>query len=171
METFLSENAFISIITAAVEAYPQETLGVLIGLRGPRAIWVQYAIVYQTAERDKMEVMAHPIRTRRTNHFLKKITHLELVGDFHSHTKVPIDKASSIQLSRTDKQSMPQKNLGIIIAITKDKVQRNWRHLPKGSLKGCVLPYSLKIASWFKSGRDEYEISKIQCPFALGLGL
>ena len=171
METFLSEKAFISMVTAAVEAYPEETLGVLIGLRGPRAIWVQYAIVYQTAERDKMEVTAHPIRTRRTNRFLKKITHLELVGDFHSHTKVPIDKKYSIRLSRTDKRSMSQKNLGMVIAINKDKVQRSWRHLPKGSLKGCVFPYSLKIASWFKSGRDKYEISRIECPFALGLGL
>jgi proteasome lid subunit RPN8/RPN11 len=171
LETFLSENAFVSMVTAAVETYPQETLGVLIGLRGPRAIWVQYAIAYQTAERAKMEVTAHPIRTRRTNRFLEKITHLELVGDFHSHTKVPIDKASSIQPSQTDKESMSQKNLGIIIAINKDKVQRNWRHLPKGSLKGGVFPYSLKIASWFKSGRDQYEISRIECPFALGLGL
>lgn len=170
METFLSENAFVSMVTAAVEAYPQETLGVLIGLRGPRAIWVQYAIVYQTAERDKMEVAAHPIRSRRTNRFLEKITRLEL-GDFHSHTKVPIGKVSSVQLSLTDRESMSLKNLGIIIAIDKDKLKRNWRHLPKGSLKGCVFPYSLKITSWFKSRRDDYKLSRIECPFALGLGL
>lgn len=42
------------------------------------AIWVQYAIVYQTAERGKMEVAAHPIRTRRTNRFLEKMTNLKL---------------------------------------------------------------------------------------------
>ena len=171
METFLSENAFISMVTAAVEAYPQETLGVLIGLRGPRAIWVQHAVAYQTAEREKMEVRAHPIRSLRTNHFLQKITRLELVGDFHSHTKVPIDKASSIRLSRKDKESMLQKNLGIVIAINKDKEVRNWEHLSKGSLKGCVLPYSLKIASWFKLRRDKCKLSRIECPFALGLGL
>ena len=68
-----------------------------------------------------MEVTAHPIRTRRTDRFLKRITHLGLVGDFHSHTKVPIDKASSIRLSRKDKESMSMKNLGIVIAINKDK--------------------------------------------------
>lgn len=171
MQTFLSQNAFVSMVTAAVEAYPQETLGVLIGLRGPHGIWVQYAIVYQTAERGKIEVTAHPIRYLRTNRFLKKITHLKLVGDFHSHTKVPIDKAFSIRLSKKDKESMSRKNLGIVIAINKDKVERNWKHLPKGSLKGCVLPYSLKIAAWFKSHQDEYKLSRIECPFALGLGL
>lgn len=158
------------MVTAAVEAYPEETLGVLIGLRGRSAIWVQYAIVYQTADRDKMEVTAHPIRARRTNRFLGRMTRLELVGDFHSHTRVPIDKASSIQLSRADKESMSLKNLGIVIAVSKDKEERKWKHLPNGSLKGCVFPYSLKIASWFKSGANKYEVSRIECPFALGLG-
>ena len=33
---WLSENAFISMVSAAVEAYDHETLGVLLGLREPR---------------------------------------------------------------------------------------------------------------------------------------
>lgn len=172
METFLNENAFISMITASVEAYPEETLGILVGLRGRRAIWVQYAIVYQTAEREKMEVMSHPIRARRTNRFLEKMTNLEIVGDFHSHTKVSIDEVRGIRLSRTDKKSMSIKNLGIVVAINRDKERRKkWKRLPKGSLKGCVFPYSLKIVSYFKAQKDQYQISRIECPFALGLGL
>ena len=171
METFLSQNAFISMVTAAVEAYPEETLGILMGLRGRNAIWVQYAVVYQTAEREKMEVKAHPIRALRTNRFLENMTKLEMAGDFHSHTKVQIDGITGIRLSRADKNSMAVKDLGIVIAINKDTKTRKWRHLPKGSLKGGVFPYSLKIVSYFKAKKTKYEISKIECPFALGLGL
>lgn len=158
------------MVTAAVEAYPQETLGVLIGLRTAERILIQYAVAYQTARRTRHEVEAHPKRSQRMDHFLEKVTRLEVVGDFHSHPQVPVDKISSIRLSKTDKKSMGRERLEIIIAIDRDAKKRQWKHLPKGSLKGCVFPYSLKIASWFKTTNNEFEIAQVHCPFALGLG-
>jgi len=177
LETFLTENAFISMVTAAVETFPDETIGVLIGLQTIDRILVQYAIAYQTAERSKDKVQVSHKRSQRTDLFLQKVTRLEVVGDFHSHPQVPtdenyvpIDKARSIQLSPTDKHSMMERNIEIVIAIERDEKQREWKHLPKGSLKGCVFPYSLKIASWYKTKKEEFKIAKIHCPFALGLG-
>jgi len=158
------------MVTAAVEAYPQETLGVLIGLRTAAKILIQYAVAYQTAKRARHKVEAHLKRSQRTNHFLQEVTHLEVVGDFHSHPEVSVDKISSAMLSKTDKDSIVVKHLGMVVAIDKDAKKREWKHLPKGSLKGCVFPYSLKITSWFKMKGDKIEIAKIHCPFALGLG-
>lgn len=168
--TFIGENAFISMVTAAVEAYPEETLGVLIGLRTAERIWVQYAVAYQTAHRSRDEVYPHPKRSSRTDLFLKKVTLLEVVGDFHSHPETSIDQVRSVQLSEPDKNSMSAGNLGIVIAIDKDSKKREWKHLAKGSLKGCVHPYSIKITSWYKTDGNSYRIANIQCPFALGLG-
>lgn len=102
----MNENAFISMVTATVETYPEETLGVLIGLRTARRILVQYAIAYQTAKRSRNEVQPHPKRSRRMDNFLEKVTCLEVVGDFHSHPEVPVDKTSSIRLSEPDENSM-----------------------------------------------------------------
>jgi len=158
------------MVTAAVETYPDETLGVLIGLRTAERILVQYAVAYQTARRSRDEVQVHPKRSQRTDQFLEKVTHLEVVGDFHSHPEVPVDKTSSIRLSKPDKDSMLAKNLGIIVAINMDENRREWKHLSKGSLKGCVYPYSIKMTPWLKTERNEFKIAKIHCPFALGLG-
>ena len=44
------------MVTAAVEAYPEETLGVLIGTKGIDTFMIQYAVSYQTAKRSKEEV-------------------------------------------------------------------------------------------------------------------
>lgn len=47
-QVWLSENAFVSMVSAAVEAFDLETIGVVLGLRDLRwrRIVVQYAIVY-----------------------------------------------------------------------------------------------------------------------------
>jgi proteasome lid subunit RPN8/RPN11 len=158
------------MVTATVETYPEETLGVLIGVRTAKRILVQYAIAYQTARRSRDEVYPHPKRSQRMDNFLEKVTRLEVVGDFHSHPEVSVDKVFGIKLSETDKNSMLAKKLGIVIAIDKDEKEREWRHLSKGSLKGGVYPYSVKMTSWFKTEESEFKISKIHCPFALGLG-
>jgi len=171
-EVWLSENAFISMVAAAVEAFPDETLGVLIGLREPRwkKILVQYAVVYQTVERARDKVEADPKRRLRMDNFLGQVTRLNVIGDFHSHPKIPVRRISSCWLSQDDKKSMSIGELGFVIAIDRDSKKRDWRRLVKGSLLGCVFPYSLKIAGWHKVEEDKFKIAKIHCPFALGLG-
>lgn len=170
MEVILNEGSFISMITASIETFPNETLGVLIGLWKTHKAMVQYAIAYQTAKRRRFSVEVHPRLSKRMDVFLEKVTHFEVIGDFHSHPEVAIDKASSIKLSERDKKSMLPNNLGIVIAIDKDLRKLEWKHLPKGSLKGSVFPYTLKIATWLKTKEKQYEIVKNICPFALGLG-
>lgn len=158
------------MVTSAVETYPNETLGVLIGLRKAGKIIVQLATAYQTAERNKDSVEVHPKLSDRMCNFLEQVTHLEVVGDFHSHPDAGVDKKSCIKLSPADKKSMSNNNLGIVIAIDKDGRRREWKHLPKGSLKGSVSPYSLKMTTWLKTPDNQYKIAQNFCPFALGIG-
>lgn len=155
----LNESSFISMVTAAVETFSDETLGVLIGLRKADKVMVHYAIAYQTAKRSESSVEVHPKLSRRMDLFLEKITHLEVVGDFHSHPNMGVDK-----------ESMQVNNLEIVIAIDEDRRKLEWRHLPKGSLKGSVFPYTLKMTTWLKTQEKQYKIAKNFCPFALGLG-
>lgn len=146
---WLSENAFISMVSAAVEAFDVETLGILLGLHEPRwrRIMIQYAVVYQTAKRAKDRVKADPKRATRMNKFLERITSLQVVGDFHSHPRLPVRKKSSAWLSQDDKDDMSNGDIGFVIAIDRDHKERDWRHLSKGSLLGSVFPYSLKISA------------------------
>lgn len=170
MEVVLSESAFIAMVTAAVETFPDETLGVLIGVRKASKVMVQYAIVYQTAKRRRYSAEIHPRLSRRMDLFLEKVTHLEIVGDFHSHPEAGVDKVASVKLSEADKKSMRINKLGIVIAIDKDGRKLEWRHLPRGSLKGSVSPYTLKMTTWLKTEEKQYIIVRNFCPFALGLG-
>ena len=87
------------MVTSAVETYPNEPLGVLIGLRKPGKIIVQLATAYQTAKRNRNSVDVHPRLSDRMCDFLEQVTHLEVVGDFHSHPDVNVDKTSCINLS------------------------------------------------------------------------
>jgi len=171
-EVWLSENAFISMVAAAVESYPDETLGVIIGFRDLRLrkFLIQYAIVYQTAERARDEVSADPNRAGRLDKFLKRVTGLEVIGDFHSHPNIPVRRKSSCWLSEEDRESMEISDLGFVIAIDRDYKERDWKHLKMGSLLGCVFPYSLKITGWYMKEESKQKIVKIHCPFALGLG-
>jgi len=127
-EVWLSENAFISMVTAAVEAFPDETLGVIIGFREPemKRILVQYAVVYQTAERAKDAVEADLKRKLGTDKFLERVTRLSVIGDFHSHPKLPVGKMSSCWLSPDDKKSMQPNDLSFVIAIDRDSKEREW---------------------------------------------
>ena len=129
---------------------------------------MQHAIAYQTAKREKREVSVDKLRQRRMDKFLAGLTHLELVGDFHSHPEQNVLN-DSYKLSKDDKKSMDIKNLGIVIVAQEDREKREWEHLEKGSLLGSVNPYSLRITSWFKQREMKYQIAEIHCPFALGL--
>ncbi len=164
----LNENAFISMVAAAVETFPDETLGALLGLRKTGTILVQYAVPYQTAKRARTHVSIEPLRGSRVQRFLGNTTRLEVVGDFHSHPGVAVT-GKGYKLSEADKRSTPLKRLGTVIVVDEDKKRREWKHLPKGSLLGSVHPYSIRITSWFKRGATEFEIAEIHCPFAVGL--
>jgi len=169
-KVWLSENAFVS---ASVEAFKDETLGVLLGLREPKRkrFLVQYAVVYQTAERLRDKVRPDLKRADRLNEFLEDVTYLDVVGYFHSHPELPVEKPASCQLTdRYNKRSISQGDIEIVTAIDEDHKERDWHHLSKGSLIGSVFPYSLRMTAWFKTEEDVFKISKIHCPFALGLG-
>lgn len=170
MKTYLNENSFLSLVSSAVEVYPNETLGVLIGIKSKDKIQVQYAVPYQTAKRKRDEVEVTLLKEKRMNKFLTKTTALESVGDFHSHPECDVLK--KYKLNCDDEKSMKHGTLGIIIVIKKDKTKRDWKHLSKGSLLGSIYPYSLRITSWFTKGtkqNKQFSISDIFCPFALGL--
>lgn len=167
MKTYLNENSFLSLVSSAVEVYPRETLGVLIGIKSKDKIMVQYAIPYQTARRGRNEAKVTQPREKRMNKFLIRTTALEIVGDFHSH---PEDVSKGYKPSSEDKKSMRRGELGIIVTINKDKKRRDWKHLSKGSLLGSIYPYSLRITSWYRNLQNKhFSISDIFCPFALGL--
>jgi len=86
-EVFIHKAPFVTMIVSAVEVYPKECLGVLFGYRTQHTAIVEQAFCYQTAERTGTTVEVEESRELCCRDMLQKLTSLEPLGDFHSHTR------------------------------------------------------------------------------------
>lgn len=174
-EAFLYEIPFISMIVSAVEVFPNECLGLLLGYRAwnsldkTRRAIVEQAIAYQTAERKRNEAEIGRKPEFRCKDMFYKLYSWEPIGDFHSH---PNAKAS---LSNGDKKSMEIGDIEIIIGIAKKRRTSYWRYsTSKKELSGVFGDYRFEIAvhSCFRSkeGPEKFQRIDLLCPFALGIG-
>jgi len=174
-ESFVYEMPFISMVVSAVEVYPKECLGVLLGYRAwnsldkTRRAIVEHAISYQSAERGRKSVEVKEKHEFRCKNMLYKLCSLEPIGDFHSHPE------SDTELSIADKRSMRVGNIEIVIAISEKRRTTPWRYDNiRKELSGVFGDYRFDIAAYscFKSKQEDANFKKIDliCPFALGIG-
>jgi len=172
---FIYEIPFINMIVSAVEVYPKECLGVLLGYRAwnsidkTRRAIVEQAISYQTAERSRSSVEVKERHELRCKDMLYKLCSLEPIGDFHSHPQ------ADTSLSLADKKSMGVGDVEIIVAISKKKRTTPWRYnIVKKELSGVFGDFRFDIAAYscFKLKQHNINFAKIDliCPFALGIG-
>lgn len=162
------------MIVSAVEVYPQECLGVLMGYRAwnsldkTRRAIVEQAISYQTAERTTSTVEVGERHELRCKELLYNISPLEPIGYFHSHPR------TDAVLSSRDKKSMELRDIEIIIAISRKTMSKPWGYSNKDELTGVFgdFRFSLAAYSCFKDGRRPRNFERIDllCPSALGIG-
>ncbi|MBI2252838.1 MAG: Mov34/MPN/PAD-1 family protein [Armatimonadetes bacterium] len=167
MKVFILENAFWNLLLSSVEVYPKECLGLLIGSSDKSRIVVHHAVVFQTAERFTRGV--HFPR----NHihqgvlcFLEEcLTHLKIVGDFHSHTK-----EADYRPSEEDQEGMDEDQVYVIVQIYKKKKNLPWRYnRQKTLLAGTTRDFYFKIGAWHKRlPAESFKLAQIICPFAAG---
>jgi len=173
-EAYIYETAFIGMVVSAVEVYPQECLGALLGYRAwnsvdvTRRAIVENAISYQTAERTRNTVEIKPRHEFRCKDMLYKLCSLEFIGNFHSHPD------ANTTLSKTDINSMEIGNIEIVISVNKKKRTTPWEYNAKtNELCGVFGDYRFTVAAYscFKDGdAKKYEKIELLCPFALGIG-
>lgn len=173
-ETFIYETAFIGMIVSAVEVYPNECLGSLLGYRAwnstdkTRRAIIENAISYQTAERSKNGVEVRTKHELRCKDMLYKLCSLESVGDFHSHPDWNTTPSS------TDFNNMDVGNIEVIISVNPKKRTTPWTYNPNTKeLRGVFGDYRFSIAAYScfnKKGSVNHEKIEIVCPFALGVG-
>ncbi|NIM23113.1 MAG: hypothetical protein GTO55_02315, partial [Armatimonadetes bacterium] len=126
LEIHLSEIAFTGIVLAALEAFKKESYGLLLGQKTTRGLVVQYAVPYQTAKRHTSWVRRNERAHARMEGFLKNLHHLNLIGDFHSHTVRGASKALC-RLSPLDKRDLRENDVCIISALNLRKRYQRWQ--------------------------------------------
>lgn len=161
------------MVVSAVEVYPKECLGVLLGYRAwdsrdkTRRAIVEQAISYQTAERRRSSVEVDERHELRCKDMLYKISSLEPIGNFHSHPR------TDPTLSSIDKKNMDVGDVEIVVAVSKKARTTPWRYDRK-VLSGVFGDFRFHIVAYscFRSRRHAKTFRKIEllCPFALGIG-
>lgn len=164
MIVHLSDIAFTGIVVAAVESFQKECYGLLLGQRTQDAIVVQHSIPYQTADRHSNWVQRDESAHQRMHKLLSNLVHLDLLGDFHSHTQYGNAKPRCM-LSLADHKGMIDGGLYLVVAVHKRGHYQRWRENTDLTLSGTIEDFFLKIGAWYQ---DEYAHKvRIKCPLAV----
>jgi len=159
------------MIVSAVEVFPKECLGVLLGHKTQHTVIVEQAFCYQTAERTGTSVEVEEKREMCCRDMLRKLTSLESVGDFHSHTDTQI--GTKLTAEDRKEENMKVGDIEVIIAVSKKKRSVRWGYNRK-KLFGVFGDFRFDIAAYtcYNSKHQTRKFQRIEllCPFALGIG-
>ena len=170
MEIYIAENAFLGMILATVETFHRECMGLLVGIKKETGgFLLQHAIPYQTATRSNVEVYPSYKVQKRMQKALSNFSHMELIGDFHSHPSWG-DLRYDTKPSAGDLEHMSAGNIYTIISINEAAKKQQWKYNKDGTVSGSVNGYFLKVGAWYLDETDGKEkMASIRCPFALDL--
>lgn len=167
MDIILEQEAFPSLIMSAVETYKKECFGSLLGYGTRNRIIVELAVPSQVAERTYSGVEPDWKRLSQNEEIIKQLSTLEHLGYFHSHAQRGEERSRTKQ-SPSDKDSMRETDIEIIVAINDKKRTQAWRTV-RGELHGAVGNYQIQVAGYYKKKDGDIKKIPVYCPFATGL--
>jgi len=167
MVVHISEMAFTGMVLAALEAFRKECYGLLLGQRTREGLVVQYTVPYQTADRHTSWVRRNEPAHRRMEEFLRNLYHLNLIGDFHSHTERGERKALC-RLSSVDRKGLETNDICLVVALNHKQKYQPWKSNRDGSLSGTVEDFFVKIGAWYRGQNGCPGRAILFCPFAVG---
>jgi hypothetical protein len=145
-----------------------ETLGLLLGMKGENKFIVEYAIPYQSAEKQKTWVSPNERRASRVKKIIS-ILPVDLIGDFHSHTEIGGERATVVP-SGDDIADMDEGLVYIILALNESEKAVRWHKNTDGSISGTLGGYHIRmIAHECDTRGRHYRNAEIVCPAAVGL--
>ena len=159
----IAQQAFIGMITNAIEVYKKECFGLLLGKKHKKHYHVTDTIAFQTAKRDYEWVNIKANRINRMNFALSHLSDEQVIGDFHSHPEGP-DK-----LSPTDKSDLFKHltTLTCLVSIYKTKKCEKWKFCDDKSVCGTIgSKYFVRIIA-YEIDQKKKELSRIKvvCPY------
>lgn len=164
----IQEQAFISLLTAALEVYNKETFGLLVGSvkegRYKSQVIIKNALTYQNAIRKKGEVSIWPSRDYKIRYVINYLSGCKILGEFHSHT-YGVD-----HLTKHDIKDMIEdgERFSLLICVEPAEFKERWYYDKKNkSLQGTVNDdYFLTIKVYAREfGSRVIRKLKIECHY------
>lgn len=167
---FLNEQAFISLVVAAVEAYRRECYGVLLGRFHRRRVYIQTAIPYQTARRKPTSVELAEARRRTLRRVLRFFPNYDYLGEFHSHPDFGA-RPGNTDLGEYDLVGVRPGECELIIAVRYPRAAMTWHYCGDGSISGVAAGHMVKIRAYvaetMKSGAIRGSPVGLRCTYAV----
>ncbi len=159
----LTKSAFLSMVTACIEVYKKEALGIMLGEKHRKHYLIKEALSYQTAKRGYEDVVVSSERIKRINDTLLHITKAKVLGFFHSHPDFPM------RLSGLDKEEHMQEQLPLqlLVVVKKTRKKRRWAFHEDLSISGTTgKHYFIKVMAYeLDKKMNKICPIKIVCPF------
>ncbi len=159
----LSKSAFLGMLTACIEVYKQEALGIILGETHRKHYKVLDVVPYQSARRGYAAVTVPAQRLRRINYVVEHVTKSHVLGFFHSHPDFP-DYLSGLDREEHMKEKLP---LQVLVLVKRTKKRRKWSFHEDLSLSGTVgSRYFIKMRAYvYEKKTKSIHPTKIVCPF------
>ena len=163
-KAIIEDAAFVSLVTAAVDVYNKETIGLLIGSEHRGKLRIKNAIVYQKAARKADEVSISFAYERRIDSILSDMVGYHIVGDFHSHADY-VDA-----LSKADIRDIIESGIKItlLLGVYTGFPAKRWEYDKKNKVLGGTIDgkYLVTIKVYCREYQSRKLAKlKIECPF------
>lgn len=164
----LREEAFVALLTAALEVYPKETFGIILGslhqTRYRSRLIIKNALTYQNAVRKKEEVSINPSQDLKIRKVINELSGYKIMGEFHSHT------CGINYLSKHDKKDMIEdgERFSLLTVVEPVKKGSEWRYDKRDkSLHGTVnSSYKVTIKIYARDYESKrIKKLRIECPY------
>lgn len=158
MKIAIHKDVLAQIIASAVDAFPKECFGELLGKEYNSSFKLNFAYnIYSSLRRTKTSISYNTHKVERLEKILEKFyLDKKVLGTYHSHPNTNTD------LSDNDKEKiLKNENLQIIISIRRTKNARDYLRCSKNkkNISGRINYYFFKIGGFYynKNNREFQE--------------
>lgn len=148
MKIAIYEDALAQMITSAVDAFPKECFGQLLGKKYNSTFKLNSAYnMYSSLRRTENSISYSSHRAERLEKILEKIyRNKKFLGTYHSHPN------ANTELSDYDKkEKLKNENIQLIISIRRTKSAKNYlrRSRNKNNVSGVINYHLFEIAGFY----------------------
>ncbi|MBD3286997.1 hypothetical protein GF359_10125 [candidate division WOR-3 bacterium] len=154
VEVYLSLPSFLTMVSAAAELYPDETVGYIVGYPVKDRFIVEYAVPFQAMISDTEFTWIDENRTARINRIINRFAEgMEIVGTFHSHAGMGENRAVPLPSAADVNHILPDE-VELIVALNRKKKEMTWKE-GRYTLYGTVDELHVSIGGFVRtnSGR------------------
>ena len=150
VDVYLSLPSCLTMVSAAAEIYPEETVGYLVGYPIKSRFIIEYAVPFQAIESTEEFAWIDENRTARINRIINRFAEgMEILGTFHSHAGKGSQKAVSLPSPADINHILPDE-VELIVALNQKRKEVAWNE-GRYTIYGTVDKFHVEIGGFVRT--------------------